>query len=68
MPLIFLAELEPKFGFGEAFRIYGIPRISIDQIGVDKKIESDKNYLCYVSVLTFQKGPLTRHQLVKYAH
>ena len=23
----FLAELEPKFGFGEAFRIYGIERI-----------------------------------------
>ena len=22
-----MAELEPKFGFGEAFRIYGIPRI-----------------------------------------
>ena len=23
----FLTELEPKFGFGEAFRIYGIERI-----------------------------------------
>ena len=31
------------------------------QIGYGQNIQHGQNYLCYVSVLTFQKGPLTRH-------
>ena len=39
----------------------GLASTGTIQIGHGKNIQHGKNYLCYVSVLTFQKGPLTRH-------